>query len=312
LYDRLALEQDNVREALTYACDIGDRERALMLAGTIWRFWWNRGQIAEAQHWYDRAFTVRGDASPTARARAVFGAAHMAEARGEAELARVQFEEAADIFRLTDDTRWRILALTHLAQACHVEGDARRAKDLNAEALALARRTGDVRGAAVTTSNRAYNLTVEGEDDRAAELSEEALEGFRLVGDIYGTAMTLENLSILALRGRDVDAAAAKLQESLRLSSSIRDAHSLVHTLAVVAATALARGDADASARLCAANEVLRRAHGFELEPLERDLMAETVPAVRDALGDGLEEAWAGGAELDLRAAVELAHRALD
>ena len=32
-----------MREALGYACDTGDGERALMLAGTIWRFWWNRG-----------------------------------------------------------------------------------------------------------------------------------------------------------------------------------------------------------------------------------------------------------------------------
>jgi len=71
-YDRLRLEQDNLREALAYACDSGDGERALMLAGTIWRFWWNRGYTDEAGHWYERAFAVEEGASVEARARAVF------------------------------------------------------------------------------------------------------------------------------------------------------------------------------------------------------------------------------------------------
>ncbi|HYZ89078.1 MAG TPA: adenylate/guanylate cyclase domain-containing protein, partial [Myxococcales bacterium] len=59
-YDLLALEQDNIREALAYACENGDGERALMLAGTIWRFWWSHGFIAEAEHWYERAFAIEG------------------------------------------------------------------------------------------------------------------------------------------------------------------------------------------------------------------------------------------------------------
>src|SRR5258705_12232050 len=61
-YERVAIEEDNVREALTYVSDRGDGERALMLAGTIWRFWWTRGQVAEASRWYERAFAVAANA----------------------------------------------------------------------------------------------------------------------------------------------------------------------------------------------------------------------------------------------------------
>src|SRR6266403_457988 len=64
-YDRLVVDNDNLREALAYACESRDGERALMLAGTIWRFWWNRGRIAEASLWYERAFAVGQNASPT-------------------------------------------------------------------------------------------------------------------------------------------------------------------------------------------------------------------------------------------------------
>src|SRR5207253_11084595 len=104
-YDRLALEQDNIREALAYACDSGDGERALMLAGTIWRFWWNRGYTDEAGHWYERAFAVEEGASVEARARAFFGFAHVSESRGDSEQTLIRMREAADLFRQIGDTR---------------------------------------------------------------------------------------------------------------------------------------------------------------------------------------------------------------
>ena len=126
-YDRLAVEHDNVGEALSYACDTGDGERALMLAGTIWRYWWNRGFTVESAHWYARAFAVGDDASPTARARGVFGAAHIAEARGDAEQARIDFEEAVRLLGEIGETRWLILALTHLAGAYRALGHPERA-----------------------------------------------------------------------------------------------------------------------------------------------------------------------------------------
>ncbi len=152
-YDLLALEQDNVRGALDYACDTGDGERALMLAGTIWRFWWTRAAVEEPAHWYERAFAVGAGASALARARAVFGAAHVAESSGAIELSREQFEEAAELLRALRETRWLVLALVHLAWACRRLGDERRSDRLNREALELALSGDDVRGAALVRSN---------------------------------------------------------------------------------------------------------------------------------------------------------------
>ncbi len=154
-YDLLALEQDNVREALDYACETGDGESALMLAGTIWRFWWTRAALEEPAHWYERAFEVGASASALARARAVFGAAHVAESSGLVELSREQFEEAAELLRALGETRWLVLALVHLAWACRRLGDERRGDRLNREALELALSSDDVRGAALVRSSAA-------------------------------------------------------------------------------------------------------------------------------------------------------------
>lgn len=310
-FDRLAIEQDNVREALGYACDTDDRERALMLAGTIWRFWWTRAAVDEASHWYERAFSLSGTASPLAQARAIFGLAHVEESRGDATLARTEFEDAAGRLRELGETRWLILALTHLATAHRRLGDRPRAELAHHEALELALESGDVRGAAVVRSNIASDLLAGGDDARARALLEEALEGSRAVGDIYVIASCVVELATLALRAGDPEQAAAKFHESLELFTSIGDTRDSIGTIALGGAAVLRLGDAYTSTRLLAATDALARAHGFALAPSEKDLFDETVTDGREALGEGFEQAWAAGAELELRAAVELALRAL-
>src|SRR5690242_19987345 len=148
-----------------------------MLAGTIWRFWWTRAAVEEPEHWYARAFGLDAEASETAQARAIFGWAHVAESRGENELARKQFEEAVERLGRLGETRWQILAMTHLAIAYRRLGDRSRAEALNEEALQVAVRGGDIRGAAVIRGNMGADLLAAGERERARELLEESLEG---------------------------------------------------------------------------------------------------------------------------------------
>jgi tetratricopeptide (TPR) repeat protein len=309
-FERLALEEDNMREALAYACESGDGERALTLAGTVWRFWWTRGQILEALRWYERAFAVGGHTSDTARARAVFGAAHMAEARGDIEHARAQFEESATLLRRLGETRWLILALAHLAWT-YFDSDRQRAEAAILEALGLAETSGDIRGAAIVKGNLASQLLVDGEDERAQVLLEEALRGHRALGDVYGAATTLASFSTLAHRHGDLRLAAANLRESLQLSYSIRDTLTLSSTLAVAAVLVASLGDTHTAVRLCAADESLRNLHGFDLDLADRNMLKASLAAAQARLGDSFDDAWAAGADLDLDAAVELALGAL-
>jgi predicted ATPase/class 3 adenylate cyclase len=310
-YDRLALEHDNVRAALAYACERGDGERALMLSGTIWRFWWNRGYTAEASHWYERALALGAGTSAMARARAEFGAAHVAESLDDKEQARDRFERAAELLREAGETRWLILALTHLAGAYGSLGDPERDRSLNAQALTLARENGDVRAASIVKSNMAIAHLNVSEDDRAAVLLSEALEGLRAVGDTYGIGGILLSKAIVALRRSDAESAAADLREGLSRSSSIGDTQTVAHTLAVVAAAVFARGDPYAAVMLAAADGALCTAHRFELGTLEREMVNESTQAARRVLGVKFEQAWKAGAELDVGAAVELALTAL-
>jgi predicted ATPase/class 3 adenylate cyclase len=302
-YDRLAVEQDNLRAALEYACATNDGESAQRLAGSLWRFWWNRGQLDEGQQWYDRAFAAAGASGP-AHARALLGASHMTEARGHTDQTRLLLEEAVAILRRTDD-RWRlVIALAHLADAQPNPVDRR---TLNHEALEIARAAGDARNVAVVTHNLGGQAAQAGDDEQAKALFEESLIGSRALGDAYGVAASVAELARLALRRGEPREAAAYLRESLELSQELRDTHSLAHTLTTTAATIFALGRAHEAVRICAADDALCKRHGFELETLERAMLAETVEATRSALGPDFDREWVAGTQLDVATAVERA-----
>jgi tetratricopeptide (TPR) repeat protein len=305
-FERLVREQDNVREALSYACDSGDGENALMLAGTFWRFWWTHGPIDEAGRWCERAFAIGDDASETARARGLFGAAHVAEMRGDVELTRTLFERAADLLRRIGATRWLVLALTHLA-GTYEDTDPGQAERIQLEALELAEEAGDRRGAAIVKGNLAEQLIAAGDFARASSLAREGLEGHRDLGDLYGMAACLASLAAVAVLNGDIEAAAAHIGESIRLSRSIGDKSSLSSELSIAAAVMLARGEADDVARLLAAIDALSTEYGFDLSRAATLLSRDTSRGARAILGERFDETWAAGVTLDLDAAVELA-----
>jgi predicted ATPase len=306
-FERLAAEQDNIRAALAHACDSRDGERALMLSGSFWRFWWTRAQLDEAATWYERSLALGGEVSDVARARGLFGLGHVSEARGDLDRTRQEFEEAVELLRRIGDDRWLVLALAHLSGAYPDD----RAETVLLEGLEIAEASEDRRGAAIVKGNLAYLFLQQGDDARATQLSEEALAGHRELGDAYGVAVTLASLALLALRRGDLAAAVSSARESVVLSSSIGDALSLSSTLSVAAAVALARDDPHAAARLCAAVESLLVARGLELGPEEESLRLEAVSAARSRLGSDFETEWAAGAALDLDSAVDVSLEAL-
>src|SRR5262245_19663579 len=283
-----------------------------MLSGTVWRFWLTRGQIEEATRWYERALGLGTTVTPVAHARAIFGSAHMTEVRGDTAQTMRDFEEVVAALRVSEESRWLILALNHLGSAYVFEGEAELADRAFTEALALARQTGDVRGEGITVSNMGWRKILEEDYAEAEELQRQAAEILRSIDDAYGVASSLFDLSGLALQRGDVKAAAEQIAESLSLSRSINDVVTQPHALPIAAAVVLAQGDADASARLCAATTAMFERRGFELDRVTKRYLSESTDAARTALGAGFDEAWAEGSELEIEDAVQLALAAID
>jgi len=59
--DRLTREHDNLRAALRWLIDHGDRESGLRLASAAWRFWQQRGYIGEGRQWFVKLLPAQAD-----------------------------------------------------------------------------------------------------------------------------------------------------------------------------------------------------------------------------------------------------------
>jgi len=178
-YDRPRGETTNLREALAYACESRDGERALMLAGTICV----SGEPGTCRRGVASGTSGR---SPSARTHlrrrereACFGMAHMVDAGGDFERSRALFEEPP-MFCGRSVTRagWcspsptlRDVHLPRRYAAC--------SGNKNDEALDLADRSGDARGAA-SSGRTSATLLMSVDDRRAGPLIERAARGLPL------------------------------------------------------------------------------------------------------------------------------------
>jgi len=308
----LALEENNIRAALAHACELGDAERALMLAGSNWRFWSWRAQVNEAIGWYDRAFALEGEASPKARARALYALGEVEQSAGHFERARGLIEEAIPALRAADEDRWVLSAMNHLATAYLGSGDSARARSLFEETLSLARDSGNDRVTEIVTSNLGFLALVEGRYEEAQALLEEAYDLARRVAGPAGVVVVLENLTLLALLGDEFDAAQRHVRECLELLRSSHSDAALFEVL-LLTATVVGRFDPGSAVRLHSAGRALAAERGYELSATELELADKALARARAEIGEtAFAEESASGEQLSRDAALELALQSLD
>ncbi len=78
--ERLETENDNLRAVLGWTLDgaadgsLEQTERALQMAGALWRFWEARGYLAEGHKWLESALAASEGRDLSARAKALIGA----------------------------------------------------------------------------------------------------------------------------------------------------------------------------------------------------------------------------------------------
>jgi predicted ATPase/class 3 adenylate cyclase len=214
--DRLEQEHGDLRAALGWALGHGEAETGLRLAGALSSFWWEHGHFAEGRVWLERA--LAGDDTPSrARAKALDGAAGIAEAQGDFVACGRFSEEALALCRQLGDQRGVATKLQGLAVLAGLKGDIERATTLSEEGLALARELGDRREIVYALIPLGELATFRAERDRAAALYEEVLTFAREAADQGLVAFALARLGDAEVLRRDNDRAAALYEESLAL-----------------------------------------------------------------------------------------------
>jgi tetratricopeptide (TPR) repeat protein len=145
--DRCDLEQANLRAALRWAIDAGEAGRAQAAAGALWRFWQQRGHLAEGWRRLEEVLAMPSGRAPTAaRARALAGAGGDRLVAGGHRRRPGFYEEALAIERELGDPARTADALYNLAFVAGAERDFEGAFRLLEESLELFRRAGDEAG----------------------------------------------------------------------------------------------------------------------------------------------------------------------
>ena len=167
-FERLELEHDNMRAALSWAIKRGEGELGLRLAGALWRFWWAQGYFDEGRRRLEevlakggrsddadkgagwsclagertgRSGQGRGGRRRGAQADVEAGIEGSAAAslrgtlgdvrdqRGDTERAKELFEESVRLYGKAGD-RWASPILGGLGNLFNDRGDYERAKEL--------------------------------------------------------------------------------------------------------------------------------------------------------------------------------------
>jgi predicted ATPase/class 3 adenylate cyclase len=345
--ERLEVEHDNMRTALSWALERREAEVVLRLGGALWWFWSVRGYHSEGRRWLEEVLAMDGRGSPESRAMALAGAGTLASEQGdldraqeaceeglellanegrEAKLrllaclgwvawtrevhgqARELFEESLALSRELGDTWWLADSLSNLAVVSHSLRDSERATELYEQTMDLFRELGDKQSLARCLNDLGMVVYSQGDLGRAAQLTEEAVALFRELGNRGGVSVGLYNLGWIALLQDDLGRAADLYRESLSLSWDIGLNPLVQSTLEGFACVAAAKGDAERAARLWGAAQTLQERKGISRDT---DFLAEAdarIYAVRTGTEEEVwEEAWRKGRAMSLDEAVSYA-----
>jgi tetratricopeptide (TPR) repeat protein len=217
--ERLEVEHDNMRAALSWASERKEVVVALRLGGTLSWFWLVRGYHSEGRRWLEEALPMEGRVLPEVRAMALAGVGWLASQQGNLDRAQGACEEGLDLLahqeREASEVKLSLLACSGWMAWEREEYE--QAKQLLEESLALSREMSDTWWLATSLLNLALVPESRGDSERAIELYEESMDLFREQGDKQSLAFCLNNLAMVVYSQGDLGRAAQLTEESVAL-----------------------------------------------------------------------------------------------
>jgi predicted ATPase/DNA-binding CsgD family transcriptional regulator len=224
-YERLEVEHDNIRAALSYSLEGAEPELGLRLAGAIWWFWHRHGHLSEGLRWLEEGLAKEDGTSAMARVKALAGIGWLAY--GQSDLERMK-EGATEGLKLCAEARLegehRALFLRLLGDASWLEGDYEQAMKLAEESLALSREANDLGGMALSLLILGTAaMWGSGDLGKARAFYEEGLAISRELGSASILRVCLNSLALPYLLQGDLERAAALAEEAAALSREAGD-----------------------------------------------------------------------------------------
>jgi predicted ATPase/DNA-binding CsgD family transcriptional regulator len=240
--DWLDQEYDNLRAALAWAVEGGNREQERVSAGlriaiSLYQFWRIRDYAEEGLNWCRQLLTMANDEiSPVVRVNALSYASMLAGIRGQTEVQMRYGEDAVRLGESAGEAGKEALAfaLGALDYARHKAGDYQTAFNLGQREIQLLRELGDIYKLGLGLSLNSFTAMTIGKYGDARAMLDEALPLLRKAGDPFRIAMALNFMGDLARCERNYKQAQIDYEESISILRKIeaeRDLASVFHNL---------------------------------------------------------------------------------
>ena len=306
--DRCDREHANIRAALRWAIAAGDADRAQGSAGALWRFWQQRGHLAEGRRWFEEILSLpQGQGRTAGRAKALIGAGGIAWWQQDREAARSFYEEAVAIEREVGDLAGIAEALYNLSFVVageDIEGAAR----MLDESLELFRQVGDEHGVAQVLAVLVIRDAQAGAWDRVIASLEEVVPIWRRLRERLHLAFDLVWLAFAHGRLGHREQARSTALESLELFLEVDNPTGIGIALVNLAFLATWEGRHQDAIRLAAAFESLRERVGGPPGGFAGLLEGDPADEARAHLSeDEARRAWEEGLAMSVDEAVALA-----
>jgi predicted ATPase/DNA-binding XRE family transcriptional regulator len=261
--DRLEMEHDNSRAALSWSLSGGAAATGLQLAASLSLFWYMRCHWAEGRRWLAQALSAGPKASAPARPKALAFAAwfaflgdHLQKAAEQAEEAVIPAQEAGDY--------WTVALALGIWGGATWHSDPVHAVARIEESREILRLSG-LRKYMTFSLNRLAEIAIEqGNLERANVSYEEMLVISREIDNHDTMAWSLYKLGNMALiRGNTVQAQTF-YGESLPIAEYVRNQRVIADILHGLGRVALAEGRYESANALVEASLAMHRSLGFK------------------------------------------------
>ena len=306
--DRCEREHDNIRAALKWSTQAGEVEAGQEAAGALWRFWHQRGHLAEGRRKLEHLLQVPGGAERTAaRFKALIAAGGLAYWQNDYPATERLYSEALEIARELDDPRAIAEGLFNLSFIDRIRGDVEEGMAKLRRVLEMARSIGERQLAADSLFLLGNQELRKGRPQDALPMVEEALAIFRELGNRFALADSLSGLgSVYRILG-DSDAACAAQREALEMFVKVGNPTGIAMVLEEMAMVETMDGRHQRALRLAGAANALKEEIGGGA-PAELMLSGESLDESRRSLDPAAaERAWNEGRAMDADKAIAYA-----
>jgi predicted ATPase/class 3 adenylate cyclase len=289
--DRLEIEHDNLRAALSWSLDDrppvaaadGRAAMGLRLVQSLAPFWYQHGHTKEGRRWLENAIEVASSDSGVPLAQVGHWLGVLRQQQGEDGAAIPLFERSLAIWRELGDRNQMAVQLNSLGITWRSLGDLGAARSFFEDSIALARQTASDVRLATALGNLGILEIDAGNVDRATEVLQEALVLNQKTGQMWGAAIVQNSLAAAHLLAGDAEEAHRLLLSVLDDVVGSGDPELIATTLELAAGIAAHIGDGPPAARLAGAAEAIRDKAGIPITKSDAAMLERFLAPARAA-----------------------------